>query len=75
MVLAYLERAVVDRRAVTCFQIAVHFFSVNDMAHFESDIMPSKGVSMISEGGLVPYEIVILTGGSKIISEGGIVPL
>ena len=44
------------------------------MAHFKSDIMPSKGGSIHSEGGLVPYEVVILTGGFNILSEGGIMP-
>ena len=47
---------------------------MNDMAHFKSDIMPSKGGSIHSEGGLVPYEVVILTGGFNILSEGGIMP-
>ena len=42
------------------------------MAHFESRIMPSKGGSIFSEGDLVAYEVVILTGGSNIFSEGGI---
>ena len=36
--------------------------SVSDMAHFEGDIMPSKGSSMLSEGGSVPYEVVVWTG-------------
>ena len=44
----------------------MYIFSVNDMAHFESDIMPSKGGSILSEGGLVSYEVVILTGGFNI---------
>ena len=39
---------------------------MNDIAHFESDVMPSKGGSIISDGGLVPYEVVILTGGFNI---------
>ena len=34
------------------------FFSVNDEVHFESDIMPSKSDSILSEGGLVPHEVV-----------------
>ena len=46
---------------------------MNDIADFESDIMPSKRGSIHSEGDLVPYEVVILTGGFD-ISEGGIMP-
>ena len=68
-----LERAAVDRRAATSFQRET-LFLVKDTAHFESDIMPSKGGSILSEGGLVPYEVVILTGRFNILSEGGIMP-
>ena len=66
------ERAAVERRAASGFQR--EFFSVNDIANFESDILPSKGSSIHSEGGFVPYEVVILTGGLNILSEGGIMP-
>ena len=52
MVSVCLVRAAVDRRAATSFQREA-LFLVNDMAHFESDIMPSKGDSILSEGGLV----------------------
>ena len=52
-----LVRAAVDGRAATSFQ-REFFFTVNDIAHFENDIMPSKGGSILSEGGLVPYEVV-----------------
>ena len=72
---ASLVRAPVDRGAATCFQHAraVHF-SVNDMAHLESGITPSKGGSILFEGGLVHYEVVIVAGGFNIFSEGGILP-
>ena len=46
------------------------FFSVNDIAQFESDIIPSKGGSIFSDGGLVPYEVVIFTGRFNIFSRG-----
>ena len=47
---------------------------MNNISHFESDMMPSKGSSIHSEGGLVSYEVVILTVGFNILSEGGIMP-
>ena len=49
-----LVRAAVDRKAATSFQTEF-FFTVHNIAHFENDIMPSKGDSILSEGGLVPY--------------------
>ena len=47
---------------------------MNDIAHFGSDVMPSKGGSILSEGGLVPYEVAISTGGFNILSEGDVIP-
>ena len=52
-----------------------NFLPVNGKAHFESDTMHSKGDSKFSEGDLVPYEVVILTGGVNIFLECGIMPL
>ena len=72
MASACFERAAVERRAASGFQR--EFISVNDIAQFESDIMPSKGGSIHSEGGLVSYEVVILTGWFNLLSEGGIMP-
>ena len=68
-----LVRVAYDRSAATSFQEEASFL-LNDIAHFESDIMPSKGGSILSEGGLVPYDVVILTGGFNILLEGGIMP-
>ena len=34
------------------------YFSVNNISHFKSDTIPSKGGSIIFEGGLVPFEVV-----------------
>ena len=44
------------------------------MAHFESDVMSSKGGSILSESSLVSQEVVILTRGLNIYSEVGIMP-
>ena len=55
--LVCLVRAAVDRKATRRIQRVV-FFSVNDIAHFESDIMPSKGGSILLDGGLVTFEAV-----------------
>ena len=66
-----LGRAAVDRRAATCFQREV--FLLNDSI-LKSDIMPSDGGSVLSEGGSVRYEVVILTEGFNILSEGSITP-
>ena len=54
---ACLVRAAVGRRAAGSIQWAV-FFSVNNTARFGSDAMPSKGGSIIFEGGLVHFEVV-----------------
>ena len=51
-----LVRAAVDWRAARSIQRAV--FLVNNITHFESDTMPSKGGSILFEGGLVPFEVV-----------------
>ena len=47
---------------------------LNDIAHFESGLMPSNGGSILSAGGLAPSEVIILTGGFNILSEAGIMP-
>ena len=38
----------------TAMSFTIFFFFVNDMAHFESDIMPSKDGSILFESGLIP---------------------
>ena len=50
------------------------FFSANDMASLESDVMPSNGGSILSGGGLILYEVVILTEGAITFSEGDVIP-
>ena len=51
-----LVREAADRRTLSnMFSEGGTFFSVNDMAHFESDIMTSKGGSILSEGISILY--------------------
>ena len=58
----YFLRAAADWRAATCFQTAVHF-SANDMAPLEGGIMSLQGGSIFCEAGLIPFQVIILTGG------------